>query len=52
MPKGFGWLLLGMLIGATVYWAAIWYWLPAYFERREREKSQTRSKADDADDAT
>jgi hypothetical protein len=49
MPEGFGWLLLLMLIGGTLYWAAIWYWLPAFFERRERERSQARPKVDDAD---
>jgi hypothetical protein len=43
-----GWLsLLWMLLGVTVYWAAIWYWLPALFKDREREPPHSRTNAND-----
>jgi hypothetical protein len=29
--------LVWMLIAVTVYWAAVWYWLPALFSDRDRE---------------
>ena len=44
MPDELGWKLLWSLIAVTVYWAAIWYWLPALFKDREREPPQPRSK--------
>ena len=50
MPEGFGWKLIWALISVTVYWAAIWYWLPALFKDREREPPQGRPKADDKHD--
>ena len=37
MPEGFGWWVAWLLISVTVFWAAVWYWLPALFRDRDRE---------------
>jgi hypothetical protein len=37
MPEGFGWWVAWLFISVTVFWAAVWYWLPALFRDRDRE---------------
>jgi hypothetical protein len=36
---------LGLLLVTTVFWAAVWWWLPALFRDRDRDDARPRGRA-------
>ncbi|HMI90545.1 MAG TPA: hypothetical protein VK509_04235 [Polyangiales bacterium] len=38
MPSELIWYGLGLLVVVTVYWAAVWWWLPKLVRDRERDR--------------
>lgn len=38
MPRELMLYGIGLLVLVTVYWAAVWYWLPSWWDKRERRQ--------------
>ena len=52
MDSALVWYGLWLLLVATVFWAAVWWWLPALFrDRDERDAGVRKAKRDGRDAA-
>jgi hypothetical protein len=44
MPAEMIWYGLALLVAVTLYWAAVWWWLPSYFRDRDRDSRERKSE--------
>jgi hypothetical protein len=45
MDSALIWYGLGLLLIATLFWAAVWWWLPALFRDRDEQKPGAKPQA-------
>ena len=37
MPEGYVAWVIWLIVSTTIFWAAVWWWLPALFKDKDRE---------------